>query len=103
MLVNCFLKNNFSYFLKKNIVETPANSPHLVWFKDESYHQLEPVNLEINWDPFNLTMNMEAKVEVSLWGYRETTIEPELVYIATLESNVANRGKVSYSTYLQDT
>ena len=48
-------------------------------------------------------MNMEAKVEVSLWGYRETTIEPELVYIATLESNVANRGKVSYSTYLQDT
>jgi len=76
-------------------VETPANSPHLVWFKDESYHQLEPANLEINWDPFNLTMNMEAKVEISLWGYRETTIEPELIYIASLESNVANRGSIN--------
>ena len=51
--------------------------------------------MEINWDPFNLTMNMDAKVEISLWGYRETTIEPELIYIASLESNVANRGKVS--------
>ena len=40
-------------------------------------------------------MNMDAKVEISLWGYRETTIEPELIYIASLESNVANRGKVS--------
>ena len=80
--------------------ETPATSPHLVWFKDESYHQLEPGNLEINWDPFNLTMNMDAKVEISLWGYRETTIEPELIYIASLESNVANRGKVSSKNHL---
>ena len=74
--------------------ETPANSPHMVWFKDESYHQLEPGSLEINWDPFNLTMNMDAKVEISLWGYRETTIEPELIYITSIESNVANKGKV---------
>ena len=37
-------------------------SPVLVWFKDDAYHQLEPPNLEINWDPFNLTMNKDAKV-----------------------------------------
>lgn len=89
------MKKNNSHIKTFIVVETPANSPHLVWFKDESYHELEPANLEINWDPFNLTMNMDAKVEISLWGYRETTIEPELIYIASLESNVANRGKVS--------
>ena len=85
------LDHLFDIFL---LTETPANSPHNVWFKDESYHQLEPTNLEVNWDPFNLTMNLDAKVDISLWGYREFSIEPELVYIASLESNVQNRGKV---------
>jgi len=75
-------------------VETPSTSPELVWFENGDWHQLEPGSLEINWDPYNLTMNRDAKVEVSLWGYKETTIEPELVYITSLESNVANKGKV---------
>ena len=44
-------------------LETPAVSPNMVWFKDESYHQLSPASLEINWDPFNLTMRADAKVE----------------------------------------
>ena len=40
----------------------------LVWFKDDAYHQLEPPNLEINWDPFNLTMNKDAKVRMYIIG-----------------------------------
>ena len=96
-------------------------SPVLVWFKDDAYHQLEPPNLEINWDPFNLTMNKDAKVncklnficfsnfvvhwrhhqisnklnskvDISLWGYKESTIEPQLIYITTLQSGVTNKG-----------
>ena len=42
--------------------ETPSTSPQLVWFKDESYHELTPPSLQLNWDPFNLTMNEAAKV-----------------------------------------
>ena len=36
-------------------------------------------------------------MEVSLWGYKESTIEPELVYITSLEGNVANKGKVHWN------
>ena len=43
--------------------ETPATSPRLVWFSDDdAYHTLEPSSLRINWDPFNLTSNIEDKV-----------------------------------------
>ena len=45
--------------------ETPATSPRLVWFSDDdAYHTLEPSSLRINWDPFNLTSNIEDKVRL---------------------------------------
>ena len=43
-------------------LETPAVSPPLVWFHNNDYHQLDPPSLELNWDPFNLTMRADAKV-----------------------------------------
>ncbi len=42
--------------------ETPEVSPSMVWFKDEAFHQTDPAQLELNWDPFNLTLNSDAKV-----------------------------------------
>ena len=45
--------------------ETPATSPRLVWFNDDdAYHSLEPSELEINWDPYNLTFSNDADVKV---------------------------------------
>jgi len=82
----------------KFFVETPALTPQLVWFKDEAHHELEPSNLELNWDPFNITMSADAKVDISLWGYLENSIKPELVYIDTLEASVANTGKAVLQT-----
>ena len=103
--------------------ETPATSPRLVWFNDDdAYHSLEPTELEINWDPYNLTFSNDAdvkvsnfyimlisiktktfncslftcllvKVQISLWGYKENTIEPKLVYIHQLDE-VPNNGHV---------
>merc|ERR1719334_1511778 len=76
-------------------VETPSTSPALVWFeKEDPYHMLEPEVLNLMWDPFNLTMNGDAKVDISLWGYRETSIEPELVYIAQLGASETNDGRL---------
>jgi hypothetical protein len=38
--------------------ETPSTSPRLVWFENEdTYHQLEPETLQLNWDLYNLTIN----------------------------------------------
>jgi len=89
------LDDNYFLWKGKFFVETPAQSPPLVWFKDESYHEMEPEALELNWDPFNLTMHSDAKVEISLWGYKEDSIDPQLIYIDSLESSVANHGRAS--------
>ena len=42
------------------------------------------------------------QVDISLWGYREDSITPELIYIDQLESSVANIGKVmvKYTFYM---
>ncbi len=50
--------------------EPPSVSPPLVWFADESYHHWQPGDMKLMWDPYNLTMNRDASVSISLWGYR---------------------------------
>ena len=53
--------------------EPPNTSPQLVWFDTDNggdYHTYDPEMLMLKWDPYNLTMNTEAKVTISLWGYR---------------------------------
>lgn len=80
--------------------EPPNVSPPLVWFKDERFHLLSKdivEDLTLQWDPYNLTMNRDAKVTISLWGYRETSIRPELLYIDTLEEGEANDGMIQIS------
>ena len=45
----------------------------MVWFDldaGDDFNKIDPQNLMLRWDPFNLTMNLEASVTVSLWGYR---------------------------------
>ena len=34
---------------------------------------------------------LNSKVDISLWGYKESTIEPQLIYITTLQSGVTNK------------
>ena len=50
----------------KNCTETPDQSPPMVWFHNNDYHLLDPPSLELNWDPFNLTMRSDAKVKASV-------------------------------------
>ena len=37
-------------------------------------------------------MNKDAKVDISLWGYKEDQIEPQLIYISSLGTNIKNEG-----------
>lgn len=39
----------------------------------------------ITWDNYNLTANAAASLTISLYGYKETTIRPQLLYIDVLE------------------
>jgi hypothetical protein len=56
-------------------------SPEGVWFSDMDYQLAEPERLTLQWDWRNLTYNEQAQVQISLWGYKEDRIEPELIYI----------------------
>ena len=64
---------------------------------DNRHHELKPQELILQWDPFNLTMNRDAKVSISVWGYKEDSIEPALIYIDQLENNINNIGQVMIS------
>ena len=48
-------------------------------------HEAYPAEIKITWDRYNLTSNLNAGVQIALWGYRETKTTPEFEYITTLE------------------
>uniref|UniRef100_A0A8D9EU45 Protein mesh n=1 Tax=Cacopsylla melanoneura TaxID=428564 RepID=A0A8D9EU45_9HEMI len=76
----------------KYFVETPATATERIYFETDAVHERYPQEIKITWDKYNLTSNLNTPISVSLYGYRETTITPELVYIDMLEEGVANSG-----------
>ncbi|XP_020713696.1 protein mesh isoform X3 [Ceratitis capitata] len=78
-------------------VETPALATEKIFFETEDVHKKAPEQIQINWDPYNLTSNGNANIMISLWGYREVTIYPQLEYIDTIEAGLTNTG--SYVIY----
>ncbi|XP_054262064.1 protein mesh isoform X2 [Macrosteles quadrilineatus] len=73
-------------------VETPATATQYVFFDTDNIHDPWPDSIPMRWDARNLTLNMNSNVNITLWGYRETTIRPELVLIDVLQMNVPNSG-----------
>lgn len=57
-----------------------------------SYNEKYPDEIGITWERYNLTTNENAPIRISLWGYRESTIRPEFIYITDLADNVQNTG-----------
>ncbi|XP_044255484.1 protein mesh isoform X3 [Tribolium madens] len=76
----------------KYYVETPATASQKIFFNDMSYNEKSPAEIGITWEKQNLTTNENANIRISLWGYRETSIRPEFLYITDLASNVQNTG-----------
>lgn len=58
----------------KYFVETPATATERIFFETQDVYQKQPRQIAISWNKFNLTTNLNANVQISLWGYRETTI-----------------------------
>ncbi|KAF7263100.1 hypothetical protein GWI33_003617 [Rhynchophorus ferrugineus] len=74
-------------------VENPASAAQKIYFKDMRVHEKSPSEIKITWEKYNLTTNDNANIQISLWGYRETTIRPSFLYITDIAQNVQNTGE----------
>ncbi|XP_060806291.1 protein mesh isoform X1 [Amyelois transitella] len=77
----------------KFFVETPGTATERIFFPDNAIHQPYPPEIKITWNHANLTTNQNAQLRISLWGYKEVTIRPQLEYIDMIEAAVANTGE----------
>ncbi|XP_037976230.2 protein mesh isoform X1 [Plutella xylostella] len=85
--------NNEPYKWKgKYFVETPASATEKI-FLDNAVHERYPPEVKVTWDRFNLTTNLNVQLQISLWGYKEVTIRPQLEFIDMIEVGVANTGE----------
>ncbi|XP_043516783.1 protein mesh isoform X1 [Frieseomelitta varia] len=75
----------------KYFIETPATATEKI-FVSSNVHEAYPAEIKITWDRYNLTSNLNAGVQIALWGYRETKTTPEFEYITTLEAAYTNLG-----------
>lgn len=79
------------YFVRFNkpliwhYAETPATAAEKISFTTMAVHEIDPAEIKITWNQYNLTSNLNAGIQISLWGYRETKTTPELKFIADLE------------------
>ncbi|KAJ9599570.1 hypothetical protein L9F63_009968, partial [Diploptera punctata] len=73
-------------------IETPATATERIYIDESSVHETNPAEIKITWDKKNLTSVDSAQIRISIWGYRETTIRPELLYIDLIEGSAVNSG-----------
>ncbi|KAL1114994.1 hypothetical protein AAG570_007817, partial [Ranatra chinensis] len=87
----------------KFFVETPATSTDRLHFATDAVHEKYPSEIKITWEKYNLTSNLASPIQISLWGYKETTIAPQFKYIDLLEAGVPNTGSyiISPANYRQ--
>lgn len=89
--VNICYSINISYLshllfsiIMKIYTETPSQSTKKIFIDNRSVTERDPAEIKIIWDPYNLTSNHAAVVQISLWGYGETT-KPDFEYINVIE------------------
>ncbi|XP_037921986.1 protein mesh isoform X5 [Hermetia illucens] len=76
----------------KYFVETPATATDRIFFETDAVYKKAPAEIKISWNKYNLTANLNAGVRISLWGYRESTIRPQLEYIDMIDASITNTG-----------
>ncbi|KAG7203627.1 hypothetical protein KM043_013662 [Ampulex compressa] len=95
----------------KYFIETPARATEKIFFSTMAIHERSPAEIKITWNQYNLTSNLNAGIQISLWGYRETKTAPEFEFITSLENTTTNTGyytitpakyRNAYNPYQQD-
>ncbi|XP_046394152.1 protein mesh-like [Ischnura elegans] len=87
------LASEYTTWVGKYFIETPATATEKVFFPTSDVHQINPPEIKIEWDRFNLTSNLNAPVQISLWGYKEANNNPQLRFIDTIEDGTINSGE----------
>lgn len=64
----------FNVLHLKNLLETPATATDRIFFRNNDVYEKAPNEIQIEWNRFNLTTNLNAQIKISLYGYRESTI-----------------------------
>ena len=64
--------------------ETPLTAPEGIWFTDNRIMLKEPDTFNMHWLAGNLTQTDNAQVNIYLYGYRERSILPEIIFIDTI-------------------
>ncbi|XP_018022342.1 protein mesh isoform X2 [Hyalella azteca] len=72
------------YWNGRFFIETPLTATEGIWFTDKSYENQKVESFQLQWLSGNLTQRYGAQTTVSLWGYRERSITPEIVYIGDI-------------------
>lgn len=85
------------------LLETPDSATQLIFFENMDIYREYSSEIKILWYKSNLTINEDANVRISLWGYRELTTQPEFLYIDEIATGVKNTGvyKISPSSYIE--
>uniref|UniRef100_A0A146LTJ4 Extracellular domains-containing protein CG31004 n=1 Tax=Lygus hesperus TaxID=30085 RepID=A0A146LTJ4_LYGHE len=89
------INSGFYTWKGKYFVETPATAEEKITFNDDSVHQTYPRQIVINWNKYNLTTNLAASVQISIYGYKEVTTQPQFMFIDLIEAGVTNTGYYS--------
>lgn len=74
MIVFFFFFNSWNLTIAC-FLETPDAAAEKIFFETDDVHRKAPKEIRINWNAYNLTTNANANIMISLWGYRETTIQ----------------------------
>lgn len=85
--------SNDLHWKGKFLVETPFTAPELVTFPRNEQLEKDPQQLTINWDYKNLTLDKNTPVSITLWGYRENNINPEITFLESLAPGTPNTGE----------
>lgn len=70
-----------------HFAETPATATERIRFQDGAVRERNPKEIKVTWEKQNLTTNFDAQIRITLYGYREVTIAPELINIDVIAVN----------------
>uniref|UniRef100_A0A915HJU4 Mucin-like protein n=1 Tax=Romanomermis culicivorax TaxID=13658 RepID=A0A915HJU4_ROMCU len=73
-----------------NLINDP-NNPNNNW------RSFKPENLTMTWPNYNISVNPNAQVDITLWGYWENVLGHTFEPIGSIDKNTPNRGAYSFN------
>uniref|UniRef100_A0A5S6QTX0 AMOP domain-containing protein n=1 Tax=Trichuris muris TaxID=70415 RepID=A0A5S6QTX0_TRIMR len=62
-----------------------------------NWRSFNPDNLTLTWPNYNISVNPNAQVDITLWGYWEDVLGHSFVEVGSIARNTPNRGSYSFN------